>query len=55
MSGEVVIASNPRALDGDGEREENEADDSGEKVEASEACGVGKAKGKSSSSCLIIC
>lgn len=46
MSGEVAIASMPRAFDGDGEREDSEDDDSGEKVDdPREACGVGKAKG----------
>ena len=46
MSGEVVIASKLRAFDGDDEREEIEADESGEKVEEPrEACGVGRAKG----------
>ncbi len=46
MSGELVIASKPRAFDGDGERDDNDADDPGEKVEEPrEACGVGKVKG----------
>ncbi len=46
MSGEVVIASMPSAFDGDGEREESDDDDSGEKAEdPREARGVGKANG----------
>ena len=47
MSGEVVIASNPKAFIGDGERDDidDDDDDSGEKEEPSEACGVGRAKG----------